>query len=103
MNKAEKIYEAKVQLDNREQHERLKAPMVKTTEEKVNNLINRLNQGEHIDNMTKKWLLQTLNPPRIPIFYTLTKNHKAKPVGRPIISDCDSPTERISSFLDTLL
>ena len=43
------------------------------------------------------------NPPRIPIFYTLTKIHKPKLVGRPIISGCDSPTERISSFVDTLL
>ena len=73
MNKADKIYEAKVQLDNRKHYERLKAPMVKITQEKVNDLISRLHQGEHIDEMTKKWLLQTPNPPRIPIFYTLTK------------------------------
>ena len=26
--------------------------------------------------MTKKWLSQTPNPPRIPEFYTLTKIHK---------------------------
>ena len=57
MNKADKIYEAKMQLDNREHYERLKAPMVKTTLEKVNDLIRRLHQGEHIDGMTKKWLL----------------------------------------------
>ena len=103
MNKAEKIYEANVQLDNRKHYERLKAPMVKTTQEKANDLINRLHQGEHIDDMTKKWLLQTPNPPRIPIFYTLTKIHKPKLVGKPIISGCDGPTERISSFVDTLL
>ena len=103
MNKADKIYEANVQLDNRKHYERLKAPMVTTTQEKVNDLINRLHQGEHIDDMTKKWLLQTPKPPRIPIFYTLTKIHKLKPVGRPIISGCDGPTERISSFVDTLL
>ena len=54
MNKADKIYEAKVQLDNRKHYERLKAPMVKTTQEKVNDLINQLHQGEHIDDMTKK-------------------------------------------------
>ena len=42
MNKADKIYEAKVQLDNRKHYERLKAPMVKTTQEKVNDLINQL-------------------------------------------------------------
>ena len=54
MNKADKIYEAQVQLDNRKHYERLKAPMVKTTQEKVNDLINQLHQGEHIDDMTKK-------------------------------------------------
>ena len=54
MNKADKIYEAKVQLDNRKHYKRLKAPMVKTTQEKVNDLINQLHQGEHIDDMTKK-------------------------------------------------
>ena len=104
MNKIDKIYEAMVQLDNREHYKTLKAPMVQTTKaEKVNDLINRLHQGKHIDDMTKKWLSQTPNPPRIPIFYTLTKIHKTKPVGRPIISGCDGPTERISSFVDTLL
>ena len=39
MNKADKIYEAKVQLDNRKLYERLKAPMVKTTQEKAKDLI----------------------------------------------------------------
>ena len=53
--------------------------------------------------MTKKWLLQTPNPPRIPILHTLTKISKPNPVGRPIISGCDGPTEQIYSFLDTLL
>ena len=53
--------------------------------------------------MTKKWLAQTSSPPRIPVFYTLTKIHKPVPVGRPIISGCDGPTEKISSFVDTLL
>ena len=41
--------------------------------------------------------------PRIPIFHTLTKIHKPKPVGRPIISGCEGPTEGISSFVDKLL
>ena len=96
MNKADKIYEANVQLDNGMRYERLKAPMVKTIQEKVNDLINQLHQGENIGDMTMNWLLQSLNPPRIPIFYTLTKIHKPKLVGRPIISGCDGPTERIS-------
>ena len=53
--------------------------------------------------MTLKWLSQTPNPPRIPVFYTLTKIHKPTPVGRPIVAGNDGPTERISSFVDSLL
>ena len=43
------------------------------------------------------------NPPRIPVFYTLTKIHKPNPVGRPIVAGNDGPTERMSSFVDSLL
>jgi len=53
--------------------------------------------------MTAKWLFLTPDPPRIPVFYTLTKIHKPTPVGRPIISGCDGPTERISVFADHLI
>ena len=59
--------------------------------------------NNYIDDMTKKWLSQTPNPPRIPEFYTVTKIHKPTLVGRPIISGCNGPTERISAFVDTLL
>ena len=81
----------------------LRQPMVKDTQQRVNQIITQLHQGNHIDDMTAKWLSQTPSPPRIPIFYTLTKIHKPKPVGRPIISGCEGPTERISSFVDRLL
>ena len=53
--------------------------------------------------MTFKWLSQTPNPLRIPVFYSLTKIHKLTPVGRPIVAGNDGPTERISSFVDSLL
>ena len=53
--------------------------------------------------MTGKWFQQTPNPNRVLIFYTLTKIHKPRPVGRPIISGCDGPKEIISSFVDPLL
>ena len=45
---------------------------------------------------TEKWLSLTPNPPRKPFFYTRTKIHKPTPVGRPIISGCDNPTQQIS-------
>ena len=37
------------------------------------------------------------------MFYTLTEIHKPTPVGRPIISGCGGPTERLSAFEDRLL
>ena len=45
----------------------------------------------------------TKSASRTSIFYTLTKIHKPTPVGRPIISGCDGPTERLSSFVHRLL
>ena len=79
--------------------------MGKGTHNKVLRLITDLQRENHrdIDDMTKKWLSQTPNPPRTPEFYSLTKFHKPTITARPIISGCDEPTERISSFIDTLL
>ena len=53
--------------------------------------------------MTAKWLSLTPDPPRIPVFFTLTKIHKPTLVSRPIISGCSSPTEKISAFVDHLI
>ena len=100
MSRHNKIKEGHIQLDDLDNYRPLEQPMV---EEKVKQIISELYQRNHIDSMTKKWLLQTPNPPCIPVFYILTKIHKAKPVGRPIISSCDGPTEPISSFVDSLL
>ena len=53
--------------------------------------------------MTAKWLSLMADPPRIPVFYTLTKIHKPTLVGRPITSGCSGPMERISAFVDHLI
>ena len=90
-------------VDVRENYKALSSPMVSETYHRVTQLIKALHHDNHIDTMTEKWLLLTQNPPRIAIFYTLTTIHKPNPVGRPIISGCEGPTERISSFLDYLL
>ena len=100
MNKQDKVREAQIQLDVKEQYRPLTEPMVKETYAKVLKLIDEHYQ---VDERTKKWLCQAINPPRIPIFYTLTKVHKPTPVGRPIISGCDGLTKKLSSFVDTLL
>ena len=78
-------------------------PMVRDTSQRVKHLINALHQAGCIDEMTVKWFNQTPDPPQIRVFYTLTKIHKPTLVGRPIISGCDGPKERLSSFVDKLL
>ena len=45
--------------------------MVKDKFQRVQNIIKDLHRGEHIDEMTTKWLSQTPNQPGIPVFYTL--------------------------------
>ena len=103
MSKESKINEDLALLNEKNNYQPLTQPMVETTTRKVTQLIKSLLQEGHIDDMTAKWLSLTPNPPRIPSFYTFTKIHKPTPVGRPIISGCDGPTERISAFVDRLI
>ena len=57
MNKSNKLQEAEVQLKIREHYKPLQARMVKTTQTKVNQIIEKLHQGKHIDDMTKNGFL----------------------------------------------
>ena len=103
LNTVDKIREGQIQLDNPEHYKPLERPMVVETSLRVQQLVEELHKQNYIDDMTNKWFCQTPNPPRTPVFYTLTKIHKPTPVGRPIISGCDGPTERLSAFVDKLL
>ena len=103
MSRHDKIKEGQIQLDDLDNYRPLELPVVEETAKKAKQIISELYQRNRIDSMTEKWLLQTPNAPRIPVFYTITKIRKPKPVGRPIISACEGPTERISSFVDSLL
>ena len=103
MDRENKLAEGQSQLNDRKNYQPLAKPMVDTTSIKVRQLIKSLEKEGHIDKMTEKWLSLTSNPPRIPVFYTLTKIHKPTLVGRPIISGCDGPKERISPFVDRLI
>ena len=103
LSKQHKINEGQIQLNNKDHYMPLEQPMVGETNRKVTQLINELYRRNHIDEMTKKWLCQTPNPPRIPVFYTLTKIHNPVRTGRPIISGCEGPTEKLSAFVDKLL
>ena len=101
-NKCDKI-QAQIQLNNREHYKPLQNPMTVETSQRVHELVTQLHQNNFIDDMTKKWFSQMRHPPRMPIFYTVTKIHKPNPVRRLIISGCEGPTERLSFFVDKLL
>ena len=96
MNREDKINEGQVLLDDTNKYRPLEKPVVETTAKKVNQLIKSLLQGNHIGEMMGKWPSLSPNPPQIPVYYTLSKIHKPTPVGRPITSGCDGPTERLS-------
>ena len=88
MNRGNKINEGQIQLDDRNNYQPLAKPMVRDTFQRVKHLINSLCQAGCIDQMTAKWFNQTPDPPRIPVFYTLTKIHKLTLVRKPVISGC---------------
>ena len=102
MSREQKIKEGQILLNDLDNYRALDKPMADETDEKIKQLTSMLTEG-HIDEMTIKWLSQTPNPPRIPEFYTPTKIHKPTLVGRPIVSGCDGPKERISCFVDRLI
>ena len=103
MSRQDKLNEGQVLLDDLNNYRPLDKPMAETTAKKAQQPIKSLLSEGHFDEMTAKWLSLTPDTPRIPVFYTLTKIHKPTLVGRPIISGCSGPTERISTFVDHLI
>ena len=68
----------------------------------ITTYLHSLHSANIIDTATYKFLTPH-SPSRIPLFYMLPKIHKPTIPGRPIISGCDSPTEKLSIFVDHYL
>ena len=97
----EYLNEAYRQLTNRAHYRPLaKDPTVITTRE-INLYIDEIEKKKIIDQTTASFL--KIKNPRTPIFYMLPKIHKENNPGRPIISQTNGPTEKISQFLDFFL
>ena len=103
MSREQKIKEGQILLNDLDNYRPLDKPMADETDERIKQLTTSMLTEGYIDEMTIKWLSQTPNPPRIPEFYTLTKIQRPTLVGRPIVSGCDGPKERISCFVDRLI
>ena len=66
MSLADKKTEGQIELDNIDHYRPLDESMVEETSVRVEQLITELHREQHIDEMTKKWLCESQNPPRIP-------------------------------------
>ena len=65
VNKCDKIKEGQTHLNNREHYRSLEKPKATETVQQVNELITELHKNKILDDIMKKWLTQTCNPPRI--------------------------------------
>ena len=66
---------------------------------KVNHIIIESHRKGNIDDEIKEYLLAS-GEEREGRFYLLPKIHKEGSLGRPVISGCNTPTEKISRFVD---
>ena len=87
---------------------RISVDITNETKIMVRNVIKTMASNNEIDSDTWKYLNPDNYKIRTPLIYVLPKIHKAPPpetkfVGRPIISGCNSPTEKISEFVDYFL
>ena len=95
MNKTDKRREGQTQIDDRNYYSPLTEPMVKETQNKVSHLITNLHCGKHINDMTKTMAFANTLPTKNTRVLHSYKIHKPTLTGRPIISGCDGPVERI--------
>ena len=65
----------------------------------INERVRRLHSDGYISDSTLQFLLINCNA-RAGRFYLLPKIHKKNCPGRPVISGCNTPTEKISAFVD---
>ena len=99
MDKEAYLQEAMRQLTDEEIYQPLPKDPTSAMTKKVNQSILEAHRKGNIDVVTKDYLLAS-GDERAGRFYLLPKLHKKGCPGRPVISGCNTPTEKISSFVD---
>ena len=111
LNKIDYIFEAERQLKNNLHYRELDNPIYPDTSNKIKLILREM----YIKNLITKRQFDYLNPPTNPRprrFYLLPKIHKPElswtvpmkiPPGRPIVSDCNSESEKVAEFIDNFL
>jgi hypothetical protein len=109
------------QLTGSVHYEEIETPHTSDTYESGLKIVHKLHRDGYMDKQTYAYLYHPRFKPRVPKFYLLPKLHKLNVLvsdldpmtpsmhqslripGRPIIAQCDGPTERISRYLDYFL
>lgn len=105
------VWEATRQLNMPQYYRKLDEPIFPETARKIGAVVNRLKAQRFITSRQSLYL-KGKNPPKARHIYFLPKIHKDPdtwpaphkiPAGRPIVSDIDSETYRVSEYLDYFL
>ena len=98
MSKEAYLAEAHRQLMDQNYYRHLDQDLTTYHAEQITSLVWTMVTDRHISKETGKYLTPT--NPRTARFYHLPKIHKPNHPGRPIVSSCGAPTERISEYVD---
>lgn len=111
MNKQDYIFECNRQLSNSEHYEPIVESKQEENSKKITKILAEMNERGIISDKQFSYL----KPPKTPRprrFYTLPKIHKPQetwsvphkiPPGRPIISNCNSETEKVAEYIESYL
>ena len=96
------LLEAHRQLDSTNFYTKIPQNNIPHLHTEIQSFLDDLKLQKTIDKQTHSFL-SPHQPPRTPLFYMNPKIHKPNTPGRPIISGCDSPTEKLSIYIDHFL
>ena len=99
MDREKYVSEAMRQLNDKEVYIPLTKDPTEEMIETINGRVNRLHRDGYIKDSTLQYLLINSDA-RAGRFYLLPKIHKKNCPGRPVISGCNTPTEKMSAFVD---
>lgn len=111
LNKEDYLMEGYRQLNNTSHYKELQEPIFKETAKIIEDILSDLKNSSYIAEKQFRYLVPSKDP-RPRRFYMLPKIHKPRekwtlpgkiPTGRPIVSDCNSESERIAEFIDDFI
>ena len=108
ISKTHYLEEGYRQLGMKEQYMKLDYNPTTHTADMLHNLVCKMYLDEQIDRSLAEYLDPHNSQMRTPVFFMLPKVHKTPPpgvhfVGRPVVSNCSSPLERVSELIDFYL